>query len=138
MVASANGLKKYADTKSTLALAGRIPVLPPQTEIVCLECFPVGLPFYLNRCVTVVSRDGKEMTSNYMMFMLHKTRPWPAPLVPVDEFDRWLKSRNRPVYLIARKEGREALESVAASSGHASTELAPGSWGVFLPPPEGP
>lgn len=138
LVVSAGGLERYADARSTRALASRISMLPPQAEIACFKCFPTGLPFYLKRCVTVVSNDGKELTSNYIMFMLGKTRPWPSPLVPVNEFDRWLGGENRPVYLIARKNERDALDAVAARHGVAVTELTPGWWGALLPAPGGP
>ena len=138
LVVCARGLERYADVRSTRALAGKISALPSQAEIACFECFPSGLPFYLKRCVTVVSNDGKELASNYIMFMLRKTVPWPSPLVPVNGFDRWLGGENRPVYVIARASGREALGAVAARRGVALTELAPGWWGALLPAPGGP
>ncbi|MGD0058293.1 MAG: glycosyltransferase family 39 protein [Verrucomicrobiia bacterium] len=138
VVVCADGLARYAEAKSTHALASRIPALPPQAEIVCLECFPTGLPFYLKRCVTVVSDDGRELTSNYIMFMLKRTKPWPSPLVPATDFDRWLKGQGRSVYLIAQENGRERLDALAAGVGVASTELAPGWWAALLPAPKGP
>src|SRR6266850_2509350 len=133
LVVSASGLERYADMRSTRAVASKISALPSQAEIACFGCFPSGLPLYLKRCVTVVTNDGKELTSNYIMFMLRKTVPWPSPLVPMNGFDRWLRGEDRPVYLIARANGREALGAVAARRGVALTELAPGWWGALLP-----
>jgi hypothetical protein len=107
--------------------------LPSNAEIVCLQCFPSGLPFYLKRFVTVVSDSGKEFTSNYMVFMLSKVKPWPANVVPLAERDRWLTTRDHPVYLIARRNVREALGSIAVARGATVTELEPGWWGALLP-----
>ena len=137
LVVCAGGLERYADVRSTRAIAAKISALPSQAEIACFECFPSGLPFYLKRCVTVVSNDGKELTSNYIMFMLRKSVAWPSPLVPLNGLDRWLSGAKRPVYLIARANGREALGVIAARRGVALTELAPGWWGALLPAPGG-
>ncbi len=134
LLVGANGLVHYAEAKSNRALADKIAPLPAGTEIACLECFPTGLPLYLKRCVTVVSVDGKELTSNYIMFMLRKTQPWPSPLVPVAELDHWLAGRDHPVYLIVQKRHLDQLESIAAGRGGASVdELAPGWWAALLP-----
>jgi 4-amino-4-deoxy-L-arabinose transferase-like glycosyltransferase len=127
------GLTLYADAKSFRTLASTIPELSSNTKVVCLQCFPTGLPFYLKRFVTVVSDSGKEFTSNYVIFMLSKVKPWPENVVPLAERDRWLTARDHPVYLIARKNAREALESIAATRGVAVTELEPGWWGALLP-----
>jgi len=66
LLAGRDGLQHYAETKSTQPFVEKIPALPPRAEIACLECFPTGLPFYLKRCVTVVSTDGKELTSQQL------------------------------------------------------------------------
>jgi hypothetical protein len=137
LAVSGGGLKRYAEARSTHALASRIPALPAQTEVACLECFPTGLPFYLNRRVTIISKDGNELTSNYIMFMLRKTSSWPLTVVPASEFNRWLGEQNRPVYLIARKKARETLDAVAAHRGVGVTELVSGWWGALLPAPAG-
>jgi hypothetical protein len=135
LLAGRDGLQHYAETKSTQPFVEKIPALPPRAEIACLECFPTGLPFYLKRCVTVVSTDGKELTSNYVMFMLKKSTAWPGPVVPASEFGQWLDGQTRPVYLIAGKIGHAALANVAARRGVAVTELAPGWWGALLRAP---
>ena len=127
------GITLYADAKSSRTLADVIPKLSPDTEIVCLQCFSTGFPFYLKRFVTVVGDSGKEFTSNYIIFMLSKVKPWPENVVPLAERDRWLAARDHPVYLIARKNTREALESIAAARGATVTELKPGWWGALLP-----
>jgi hypothetical protein len=38
--------------------------------------------------VNVISDNGDELTSNYIIFMLKKTNPWSTGVVPLDERDR--------------------------------------------------
>ena len=83
----------------------------PDTELASLQCFPNGMPFYLGRTLTLISADGQELGSNYIIALLKKTAPWPASIVPVVELDRWLASRRTPVYLIVRSSDRERLET---------------------------
>jgi len=104
------GLARYANAKSNATFASRLPELPPYAEIVCLQCFRSGY-LYLKRFVTVVTDGGKEFTSNYIIFMLNNTKSWPEGVVRLSERNRWLASRDHPLYLIARKSGRESLES---------------------------
>jgi len=127
------GLARYANAKSNATFASRLPELPPYAEIVCLQCFRSGLPFYLKRFVTVVTDGGKEFTSNYIIFMLNNTKSWPEGVVRLSERNRWLASRDHPLYLIARKSGRESLESLATARGATVTELEPGWWGALVP-----
>ena len=133
LLVGAGGLKQYAEAKSNRVLAEKISALSPDAEIACLECFPNGLPFYLKRCVTVVTTDGKELTSNYIMFMLRKTQPWPSPLVQADDLDRWLTDQSRPVYLITRKAKSRRMDSLTANRGVEPMELASGWWATLLP-----
>lgn len=121
--------------KSARALAHQIPALPPQTELACLECFPSGLTFYLGRTVTLITTDGNELTSNYIIYRLKIENPWPANLVPVADFNQWLAARKHPVFLLARQEDRGRLEAIAAGSGAAIQQLTPFYVGVLLSPP---
>jgi len=105
-----------------------------QTEVACLESFPCGLPFYLKRYVTVVTGNGAELTSNYILFTLKKVKPWPAVLVPLAERDHWLATRDSAVFLLANRHSRLTLDTVAAERKAEVTELTPGWWGAFLPP----
>jgi 4-amino-4-deoxy-L-arabinose transferase-like glycosyltransferase len=119
--------------KSARTLAQQIPPLPPQTELACLQCFPAGLPFYLQRTATLITKDGGELTSNYILFQLKTAPAWPSNLVAVSDFDRWLAARDHPVYLIVRNQDRARLEAVAA--GRASIQqLTPQYAGALLPP----
>lgn len=125
------------NAKSARQLAGRMPKLSPQTELVFLNCFPNGLPFYLGRTGTLITTDGNELTSNYILFNLQDGRPWPKNLVPLPEFDRWLASQKRPVYLITEKYQRAKLEQLATASHTTVAELDAKHIGALLPPPGG-
>jgi 4-amino-4-deoxy-L-arabinose transferase-like glycosyltransferase len=123
--------------KSARLLAQQIPPLPPETELVFLECFPNGLPFYLNRTATLLTRDGGEITSssNYILFCLKKETNWPTNLVPVAEFDHWLAGRQNQVYLLARSSDRARLEDVAEIQETNIQQLTPLYVGVLVPAP---
>jgi len=121
--------------KSARTLAQQFPALSPQTELACLECFPSGLPFYLKRTATLITKDGRELTSNYIIFRLKTENPWPTNLVPVAELNQWLAARNHPVFLLARQEDRSRLEASAANRGATIEQLTPFYIGVLLPSP---
>src|SRR5271154_5599147 len=103
------------NVKSARQLSQKIPLLPPETRLVFLECFPSGLPFYLNRTATLITKDGGELTSssNYILFRLNNDPAWPANLVSVTNFDSWISQRKQPVYLVAREKNRDELEGIA-------------------------
>jgi 4-amino-4-deoxy-L-arabinose transferase-like glycosyltransferase len=132
--AGAGALEVVFAAKSGRGVASQLANLPPQTEVACLECFPNGLPFYLGRTATLISRDGGELTSNYILSTLEKTPQWPAQIVRLSDFDGWLASRTTPVYLIVRKKARDKLEGIAAARGAAVQPLSSEFWGAHLPP----
>jgi 4-amino-4-deoxy-L-arabinose transferase-like glycosyltransferase len=128
----------YAQTRSSRTLAESIPTtLPPATELVCLECLPHGLPFYLKRLVTVITRDGKELTSNYVLFTLNSGKPWPEGVVPVTQWRHWLASRNHPIYLLAKKDHLAPLKEIALERGVEVVDLGSNYWAALLPTPTG-
>jgi 4-amino-4-deoxy-L-arabinose transferase-like glycosyltransferase len=120
--------------KSARALAQQVPVLPPQTQLACLECFPNGLAFYLDRTAILITNDGNELTSNYILFRLKSGQPWPTNLVPVSDFNHWLATREYPVYLVARQQDRSRLEAIAAAQKTTIRQLTPQYVGALLPP----
>ncbi|MGA2788583.1 MAG: glycosyltransferase family 39 protein [Verrucomicrobiota bacterium] len=124
--------------KSGRQVASRLSALPAGTELACLECFPNGLPFYLRRTATLISRDGSELTSNYIIYSLKKESPWPEQIVPLADFDGWLASQKTPVYLIVRQSNRNKLEAIAAARGATVQILSPEFLGAQLPAPGGP
>jgi 4-amino-4-deoxy-L-arabinose transferase-like glycosyltransferase len=132
------GARSYAEAGSSRRLADRVPALPPTTELACLECLPNGLPFYLRRTITIVTRDGSETTSNYVVFMLRRSAAWPDQVVRRSELDRWLTGRGQAVYLLANGGGRAALDSVAARAQASVAALTPGWWGALITPARSP
>jgi 4-amino-4-deoxy-L-arabinose transferase-like glycosyltransferase len=123
--------------KSARQLAQQMPPLPPETGLVFLECFPNGLPFYLNRTATLMTKDGSEITSssNYILFRLRNDPNWPTNLVPVKELDHWLAARTHPVYLLCHSDNRARLEAVAGIQKTNLQQLTPQYIGVLLPAP---
>jgi 4-amino-4-deoxy-L-arabinose transferase-like glycosyltransferase len=127
-------LKVVFDAKSGRTVAARMPPLAAETELACLECFPNGVPFYLQRTPTLFSRTGAELTSNYIIATLEKTTEWPNQIVPLSRFDTWLAGQRKPIYLIVRKNGLHRLEDLANSRGASVQQLAPELWGAQLSP----
>lgn len=125
------------EAKSGRQIAAQLPSLSPETELACLECFPNGVPFYLRRTATLISRDGGELTSNYIIYSLKKDSTWPKQIVPLADFDAWLVSRKTPVYLIVRRSNRDKLQAIAATRGATVQALAADYWGAALPAPGG-
>jgi len=128
------GVQRYAEARSARPLAARVAELAPVADVACLECLPTGLPFYLGRPVTVISRDGRETTSNYITFSLSRARQWPPTIVPLAARDQWLAARERPVYLVANDRRRASLDSLAGLGGTGSVEIARGWWGALFTP----
>jgi hypothetical protein len=122
------------NAKSARTLAQQIPALPPQTQLACLECFPNGLTFYLGRTAILITNDGNELTSNYILFRLKSGQTWPSNLVAVSDFNRWLATREHPVYLVVRQQDRSRLEAIAAAQKTTIRQLTPQYVGALLPP----
>ncbi len=125
------------NNQSARQLAQQFPVLPPETKLAFFRCFPNGLPFYLNRTATLITKDGSELTSssNYILFRLKNDPAWPANLVPVTNFDQWISQRTQPVYLLAHTNARVQLENVAGIQKTNIQQLTPLYIGVLLPAP---
>jgi 4-amino-4-deoxy-L-arabinose transferase-like glycosyltransferase len=125
------------NVKSARQLSQKIPALPPETKLACLECFPSGLPFYLNRTATLFTKDGSEITSasNYILFRLKNDSAWPTNLVPVTNLDLWISQRKQPIYLVAREKNRPQLEAVAGNQKTDIQSLTPQYVGVLLTAP---
>jgi len=123
------------NAKSARQLAQQFPVLPPQTELACFECYPCGLPFYLGRTATLLTVDGREFTSNYILFRLKNDPQWPANVVASTNLDRWIAQQNHPVYLIASVRSRPRVEEAAGIHKTEIQTLTPAYIGVLLPAP---
>ena len=125
----------FSNRRSVRDLAFRVSALSASAEVACLECLPHGLPYYLKRTVTLITADGSELTSNYVLFDLKSNPQWPPSLVRLTERDRWLDSRRRPIYLIAKSGARLTLERIAAERGGRVFQLTPDFCGLLLPAP---
>jgi hypothetical protein len=121
------------EAKSARHLARDLSKLPATTDLACVECFPNGLPFYLGRTLTLFSKDGGELTSNYIIYSIEKTGKWPVNISPVTGLDHWLESRKRPMYLIGPPSRREQLTAIALAAGGKIEPLPAGFLGVQLP-----
>ena len=124
------------EAKSARQLARDFPALPATTELACLECFPSGLPFYLGRTLTVFSKDGRELTSNYILYSIEKTGKWPENIFPVSELNPWLESRKGSIYLIGPPGRREKLTAIAEARGAKVEPLSAAYLAVQLLPRE--
>jgi len=130
---------RYAEASSARALARAISPLPPGAIVACLECFAVGLPFYVGQPVTYITQRGRGgLTSNYVRYRLKRDANWPAALVRLDDRTRWLASQTAPVYVLAKDHARPLLDDIARSRGVPVVELRPGWWGALVPPPTRP
>lgn len=134
-VTSLNAVGLVFDAKSARKLARQIPSLPPQTELACLECYPPGLPFYLRRTATLISTDGHELTSNYILFTLEHNPSWPASVVATTNLDGWLSQQKHPVYLIAHVRKQTQLEDLVGVQKTNIQSLSPIYLGVLIPAP---
>ena len=138
MTVNFNVLSLYAESRSARSLAKNIPTtLSKDTELVCMECLPNGLPFYLKQLVTVLSNTGNELTSNYVIFTLNSGKPWPDGIVPMTQSQNWLATRKHPIYLIADKNHLSTLKTIALERGVEVTDLDSRYSAILLPTPTG-
>jgi 4-amino-4-deoxy-L-arabinose transferase-like glycosyltransferase len=135
--ASFSAFSLIFEAKSARRLAEHCTALPATTELAFVECFPNGLPFYLGRRVTLLSRDCGELTSNYVLYSAGKLGKWPEKVVPLSELNRWLKSREGPVCLITTTARRWELTPIAEAAGAKIEALSPGYLAVTLHSREG-
>jgi 4-amino-4-deoxy-L-arabinose transferase-like glycosyltransferase len=131
-------LPRHASIRSARPLVEQLPAsLPADTEFACINCLPHGLPFYLGKMVTVFTDDGRELTSNYVIFSLASNTPWPEHLVPGRQLTQWLATRQHPVYLMARQQRLNDLQALARQQGAAVNVLSSDYWGSLLNPIQG-
>lgn len=79
--------------------------------------------------MTVFTEDGRELTSNYVLFALKSGQPWSSHLIPKDQFERYIAERAHPILLLARRERLDVLKRQGQS-----VALYPGDYaGVLLP-----
>jgi len=103
--------------RSSRDVAGAIePVLTAETEIVAIATYPLSLPFYLDRTLTLVTADGHELTSNYVVRHQRELRRRPgSTLRPPGWWEDALASCERPRVFIVPADSaaiRRRLETV--------------------------
>jgi hypothetical protein len=65
--ASGRLMERIGDDRSARELARAIEqAAPADAEIVGIEAYPLSLPFYLRRTLTLSTDDARELTSNYI------------------------------------------------------------------------
>jgi 4-amino-4-deoxy-L-arabinose transferase-like glycosyltransferase len=127
---------RYAEASSARALARAIPPLPPGSIVACLECFVVGLPFYVGEPVIYITERGRGgLTSNYVRYRLKRGAAWPATLVPLNDREQWLARQTVPVYVLTKEYARTLLDDIARRRGIPVLEVHPGWWGTLVPRP---
>jgi len=129
------GIQEFAWSNSSKALAQAVEANSASMPVAFLRSYSKGISFYLRRPVTVITEDGSELSSNYVVFMLSRGPLWPEQLVPAAERDLWLASRRGGLLLVGDRRSHAALDSIAARNDVSSLELAPGWRGVKLGPP---
>jgi 4-amino-4-deoxy-L-arabinose transferase-like glycosyltransferase len=84
--------------RSSRAVAEAIgPVLSAETEVVAVGTYPLSLPFYLDRTLTLVTADARELTSNYLARSHERLREAPrSTLRPPDWWEEALALCERP------------------------------------------
>jgi hypothetical protein len=98
---------------------------------------PHGLPFYLKRLITVVTSNGKELTSNYVSFTLNSDKPWPEGVMPLSQVRQWIANRTHPIYLITNNDHIAQLKNIALEQGIEVVNLDSNYWAALFPIPAG-
>ncbi|HEV7765040.1 MAG TPA: glycosyltransferase family 39 protein [Thermoanaerobaculia bacterium] len=108
-------LRAVGDQRSAKSFVAELqPHLKPTTQIIGVEAFSGSLMFYLQRPVTVVTKDASELTSNYLMRRYERFTSNPAsPLKRPPYFETSLAAANPRVYVVRAKDvqWRRVLES---------------------------
>ncbi len=124
-------LVPYADGRSDRQLAAALGPLSGSATLASWQSLPMGLPFYIKKNITLVSDDGHEFPSNYIPFMLGRTHPWPANVVPPAQARAWIAA-HAPVYLLAKAGHLPELRAIAAAQHATVDSLGHDWWGVLL------
>ena len=108
-------LRAVAERRSTKSFVAELrPHLTPETQIIGVEAFTGSLMFYLQRPITVVTKDATELTSNYLIrrYGQFTSNPF-SPLKTPPYFERSLAGTNPRVYVVRLKDTqwRRVLEA---------------------------
>jgi 4-amino-4-deoxy-L-arabinose transferase-like glycosyltransferase len=90
------------------------PLAGDRTEVVAVATYPLSLPFYLRRPLTLVSVDGRELTSNYVPRRHDRLRRIPgSPLRPPAWWAEALTFCDRPRLFVVPAEARAIRDRLA-------------------------
>jgi hypothetical protein len=102
------------DRSSADVAAAMRPLLSPRTEIVAVGVYPLSLPFYLGRSLTLVTADGRELTSNYVPRRHDLLRLSPnATLRPPGWWEDALTFCDRPRLFVVPADARAVRDRLA-------------------------
>jgi 4-amino-4-deoxy-L-arabinose transferase len=106
------------DRSSRAAAAAVRPFLTAESEIIAVATYPLSLPFYLGRTLTLATADGHELTSNYIVRRHERLRALAgSTLRPPGWWEEALATCDRPrlfVVPVDRRDVRDRLESSLA------------------------
>ncbi len=110
-------LRAVGRDRSAAELARSIlATVPLRTEIVGVGAYPPSLPFYLGGTVLVATRDGAELTSNYLRWSVDLWRRVPGtPLRPADWWRDALQECDRPRAFVIRADDAAARALLAGT-----------------------
>lgn len=110
-------MEAIGEDRSSRAIAHAVrPFLTERTEVVAVGTYPLSLPFYLERTLTLATADAHELTSNYIVRRHAGLRALPGtPLRPADWWREALATCSRPRVFVVATEASEAREHLAAS-----------------------
>jgi hypothetical protein len=105
---SNGAMRELGWRRSAKALVAEIrPLIQPDTEVVGIEAFTGSMAFYLQRTIVIVTPDGAELTSNYIVN--HYSRFAADPRSTIRPM-AWLPNafdRSRPRLFIVRDNDRQ-------------------------------
>ena len=126
----------FARMRSAKPLAEGLASLPDRTEIACLDAYPAGLSFYLERTLTIISEDATPLRSNFISYWLRHAPVRPATIVAPTEREGWLTSRVTAALILAPDRSRADVEAWIGSRAPVRA-AAPGWWSALVPQPPG-
>ena len=132
MTVALPGVRGYASLRSAKPLAERLASLPAGTEIACLDGYPAGLSFYLERTLTIISEDATPLRSNFVLYWLRQVPVRPPTLVAPAAREEWLTSRTTDAFVIAPDNSRANLDAWLGSRAPVQV-AASGWWGASIP-----
>jgi 4-amino-4-deoxy-L-arabinose transferase-like glycosyltransferase len=104
-------------SRSSKAVAEAVrPLLTAKTEVVAVETYPLSLPFYLGRTLILATRDGSELTSNYITRRYERLQLRPgSTLRPEAWWSEALALCDRPRLFVVPAERRDLRARVAST-----------------------